>query len=65
MVEDNNWRGTVAWIWEDTRRDYSQTEYGKYALVVGDGDDGENSLVMQRVESDAGFGRDIELDSGG
>jgi hypothetical protein len=25
------------WIQEDTERYYSQTEYGKNALVVGDG----------------------------
>ena len=29
-------------IQEDTERDYSQTIYGKNALVVGDGGDGEN-----------------------
>ena len=28
-------------IQEDTERDYSQRKYGKNALVVGDGDDGE------------------------
>jgi hypothetical protein len=27
----------MVWIWEDTKRDYSQTEYGKNALVVGNG----------------------------
>jgi hypothetical protein len=32
----------VAWIQEDTERDYSQREYGKNVLVGGDGGDGEN-----------------------
>jgi hypothetical protein len=31
----------MASIWENTKRYYSQTEYGKNTLVVGDGDDGE------------------------
>jgi hypothetical protein len=30
------------WIQEDTERDYSQTEYGKNTLVVGNGDDGDD-----------------------
>jgi hypothetical protein len=32
----------MAWVQEDTERDYSQREDGKNALVVGDGGDGEN-----------------------
>jgi hypothetical protein len=35
-------RGKIMWIQEDTERDYSQIEYGKNALVVGDGGNGEN-----------------------
>jgi hypothetical protein len=31
----------AVWIQENTERDYSQREYGKNILVVGDGDDGE------------------------
>lgn len=47
MVEGNDWRWTMACIWEDTERDYSQTEYGKNAqLVTGDGCDGENPRAM-------------------
>jgi hypothetical protein len=43
-------------IQEDTERDYSQTEYGKNALVVGDGGDGEHSparLFKARVDEKA------------
>jgi hypothetical protein len=36
MVEDNDWRGTMGWIWKDTKPDYSQTEDGKNTLVVGE-----------------------------
>jgi hypothetical protein len=46
MDEGDDSRRTMAWIWEDTERDYSQTEYGKNALVVGDGGDGENPRAM-------------------
>jgi hypothetical protein len=31
---------------EDTERDYSQTEYGKNTLMVGDGGDSENPQAM-------------------
>jgi len=34
--------GTMAWAQEDTKRDYSQREDGKNALVFGDRGDGEN-----------------------
>jgi hypothetical protein len=41
-IQGDDVRGTMVWIQEDTGRDYSQKVYGKNALVVGDGDDGEN-----------------------
>jgi hypothetical protein len=41
-VEGNDWRGMMALIWEDIERDYSQTEYRKNPLVVGDRGNGEN-----------------------
>ena len=38
-----DWQAKMMWIQEDTERDHSQRKYGKNALVVGDGGDGENS----------------------
>jgi hypothetical protein len=40
-VKRRGFRRELEWIQEDTERDYSQTEYGKNTLVVGDGDDRE------------------------
>jgi hypothetical protein len=54
-VERNNWRGMMAWIQEDTERDYSQREYGKSILVLGDGGDGENSPAMLIQGDDVPF----------
>jgi hypothetical protein len=54
-------RGKIAWIQEDTEQDYSQTEYGKNALVVGDGGDGENPQMMLIQGDDDMRGR-IALD---
>jgi hypothetical protein len=34
-------RKDCTWIQENTERDYSQTEYGKNVLVVGDGGNGD------------------------
>jgi hypothetical protein len=41
-VESNGLRGNRVWIQEDTERSYSQTEYGKNALVVGERGNSEN-----------------------
>jgi hypothetical protein len=43
MVNGNHLQGMMKWIQEDAERDYSQAEYGKNALVVGNGGDDENS----------------------
>jgi hypothetical protein len=40
-VNGDHLQGIMVWIQENTERDYSQRKYGKNALVVGDGDDGE------------------------
>jgi hypothetical protein len=45
-------QGKIAWIQEDTERDYSQTEYGKNALV-GDGGNRENPRAMLIQGDDA------------
>jgi hypothetical protein len=50
-VERNNWLGMMVWIQEDTERDYSQREYGKTILVLGDEGDGENSPAMLNPDS--------------
>jgi hypothetical protein len=42
IVNGDHLQGTMVWFEEDTERDYSQREDGKNALVVSDGDDGEN-----------------------
>jgi hypothetical protein len=47
----------MEWIQEDTERDYSQTEYGKNTLVVGDGGDVENPqatlfISFERINGD-------------
>jgi hypothetical protein len=42
-----------AWIQEDTEQDYSQREYGKNLLVVGDGSDGENEFSTTNTENTA------------
>jgi len=42
----------MEWIRDDTERDYSQTEYGKNALVFGDGGDGENPQATP-IQGDA------------
>jgi hypothetical protein len=52
----------MVWVQENTERDYSQREDGKNALVVvGDGDDGENSPAMliqdSRERTTVGEGR--------
>jgi hypothetical protein len=45
-VESNNWRGKIACGFRRIQSNYGQTEDGKNTLVVGDGDEGENSLAM-------------------
>jgi hypothetical protein len=42
----------MEWIQENTKRHYSQTEYGKNVLVVGDRADGENpgAIMLIQVE---------------
>jgi len=42
MVEINDWRGKIVCRFRRMQSDYSQTEYGKNTLMVGDGGDGEN-----------------------
>jgi hypothetical protein len=49
-IEDDNLREKMAWIQEDTKRDYSQIGYGKTTLVVDDGGDGENPRAMRIQE---------------
>jgi hypothetical protein len=46
VVNGDHLQGMMVWIQEDTDRDYSQTEYGKNTLVVGDKGDRENSPAM-------------------
>jgi hypothetical protein len=41
-VESNDWRGKIVHEFRKIQSNYSQTEYGKNALVVGDRGDGEN-----------------------
>jgi hypothetical protein len=41
-IQGDDVRGMMdSWIKEDTEQDYSQTEYGKNALVVGESDGGD------------------------
>jgi hypothetical protein len=42
IVNGDHLQGTMVWFEEDTERDYSQREDGRNALMVSDGDDGEN-----------------------
>jgi hypothetical protein len=56
---DHLQRMTDSWIKEDTERDYSQTEYGKNALVVcesdrGDGEHPDSSGDDSRCARDDG-----------
>jgi hypothetical protein len=41
-INSDHLQGTMVWVQEDTERDYSQTEYGKNVLVVGNRGDDEN-----------------------
>jgi hypothetical protein len=45
LIQGDHLQGTMVWIQEDTVRDYSEMEYGKYALVVSDVGDGEQVMV--------------------
>jgi hypothetical protein len=42
MVNGDHLQGTMAGIRNGTERDYSQTEYGKNALVVGESEGGDH-----------------------
>jgi hypothetical protein len=52
-VERNDWRGKIVRGFRRIQSNYSQTEYGKNALVVGDSCDGENPQVMLNPDSKA------------
>ena len=51
-INSDHLHGMMVWIQEDTERDYSQTEYGKNALV-GDGGNRENPRAMLIQGDDA------------
>jgi hypothetical protein len=53
----------MEWIQEDTERDYSQTEYGKNTLVVGDRGDAENPQATL-IQGDDGVDLSFERING-
>jgi hypothetical protein len=61
-VNGDHLQRKMEWIQGDTERNYSQAEYGKNVLVVGDRGDGENSPAKLIQESEQMSAREDRVD---